>query len=196
MKVVVSAVPGSGKSTVMEIVKRRLRGLKVVNVGDMMFEIAVKELGITQRDQMRKKLKVYQQRDFQAIVARKIARMKARDIIIDTHSAVKTPHGYFPGLSDTPVKIVNPDAFVILEYDPKEVIKRRDADKSRKRDKEDEKTIEDHQSANKYFAFGAAQHADASVKVVNLRFRQRSKFQHAQIAADEIVKLFKFQHRL
>ncbi len=195
MKVVVAAVPGSGKSTIMNLVRKSMPNVKIVNVGDMIAEAAMKDLGIKDRDQLRKKLRIYEQRKYQEIAAKKIAKMKG-DVVIDTHSAVKTPHGFFPGLSETPVHILNPDAIVVIEYDPREIIRRRNGDGSRRRDHEDAETIEEHQRASRYFAFGAAQHADASVKLLNLRFRQKSRFEHAEIAAGEIVKLFKLQHKL
>lgn len=188
-------MPGSGKSTIMKMVAKSVPDIRIVNVGDMIAEAAMRDLGIKDRDQLRKRLRIYEQRKYQEIAAKRIAAMKG-DMVIDTHSAVKTPHGFFPGLSETPVHILNPDAIVVIEYDPKEIIKRRKMDKSRHRDHEDETTIEEHQSASRYFAFGAAQHADASVKVLNLRFKQKKKLEHAEIAADEIVKLFKLQHRL
>jgi len=190
MKVVVAALPGSGKTTLMEMLQERMPHLLVVNVGSMIAEMAMKKLRLRNRDEMRKKLTVRQQRYFQEEAAKKIAKMKSRDMVIDTHMAVKTPYGFFPGMSETPVHTVRPDAIVVLEFNPKDIIERRRKDRSRRRDEDTEQLLEEHQMAGRYFAFGAAQHADAVVKVVNLRFKQRRPFEHTRRAADEIVKLF------
>jgi adenylate kinase len=193
MKVVVAALPGSGKTTLMKVLQERMPKVVIVNVGSAIAKMAMKELKIRNRDDMRKTLTVGQQRHFQEAVARKIARMGNIDMIIDTHTAVKTPYGFFPGMSETPVHIVKPDAIVVLEFSPKDIIDRRKKDKTRKRDDDTVQILEEHQAASRYFAFGAAQHADAVVKVINLRFKQRKPFEHTTKAADEIVKLFKNQ---
>lgn len=193
MKVVVAALPGSGKTTLMKMLQKRMPNILIVNVGSAIAKLAMKELKIKSRDSLRKVLTVKQQRRFQEVVARKIARMGTRDMVIDTHTAVKTPYGFFPGMSETPVHIVKPDAIVVLEFNPKDIIERRRKDKTRKRDDDTEQLLEEHQAASRYFAFGAGQHADAVVKVINLRFKQKKPFEHTARAADEIVKLFKNQ---
>jgi len=57
VRVVVVAVPGAGKSTILKKLVEKISGLKIVNFGDYMFEEARKALGISDRDEMRKRIK-------------------------------------------------------------------------------------------------------------------------------------------
>jgi adenylate kinase len=54
MKIIVAAVPGAGKTTTLEYVKKILPEAKVVNVGDLILEIAREKFGIKDRDELRK----------------------------------------------------------------------------------------------------------------------------------------------
>ena len=117
--------------------------------------------------------------------------MKARDMIIDTHTSVKTPRGFFPGLSEVTAHMIKPDVIVFLEYRPRDIAARRKKDKSRRRDNDSEELLEAHQESSKQFAFEAAEHVEAAVKVINLRYPEKRPFEHARKAAEEIVKLFK-----
>lgn len=194
MRVLVAAVPGSGKSTIMELVKKRLPGVKIVNVGGMIFEIAKKELGVKNRDEMRKLLTIGHQRKFQLMAARKIAKIRG-DMVLDSHTAVKTPEGFIPGLSEKTAPLLKPDVIVLLEYRPRDIIERRDGDKSRRRDRDTPKSIEEHQQVSREFALDAADLIEAAVKIVDLRYPQKRKFEHTKKAAGEIVKLFKLQQK-
>lgn len=193
MKIIVAAVPGAGKTTTLKMVKEKIPSAKIVNVGSMILDIAKKKLGIRNRDQLRKRMTMKQNRDFQAEAMRKVAKMKGRILILDTHISIKTPNGYFPGLSERIVHILEPDMIVLLEFRPKDVLERRRNDKSRRRDEEAPKEVEDHQTFNRELAFAAASHSGAGVEVINLRYRQKRKLDHARKAAYEIVKLIKSQ---
>ncbi len=191
MKIVIAAVPGSGKTTVMKAVAKKIPSAKIVNVGDLIFRIVKEKLKVKNRDEMRRKLTIDQQRKYQETVAKKIAKMKNKIILVDTHASIKTQHGYFPGLSETTMHTMRPDIIVLLEYRPQDVLERRKKDSSRKRDNETVKEIEEHQKYNREFAFAAADHADAAVEIIDLRYRQKKKFDHVKKAANEIVKLIK-----
>lgn len=191
MRVIVAAVPGSGKTTIMKLIRKKLPRVKFVNVGNIIFGKAVKKLGIRDRDDMRKKMTIKQQREFQVESAQEISRMKAKDILIDTHTSIKTPQGFFPALSEVTAHLMKPDVIVLLEYRPKDIVARRRADKTRKRDDDSESSIEEHQEVNRRFAFEAAEHVEAAVKIINLRFPENKKFDHSKKAAEEIARLFK-----
>lgn len=191
MRVVVAAVPGSGKTTIMRLVKERMPKVRIVNVGDMIFDLAKERLHVKDRDELRKIFTIEQQRSFQEETAKEIAKMRDKDIIIDTHTSVKTPNGYFPGLSEKTAHEIKPDVIVVLEYRPQDIAERRRRDDSRNRDEDTAKQIEEHQESSKQFAFDAAEHVEAEVKVIDLRYKQKKPFEHTAKAADEIVKLFK-----
>ena len=132
--------------------------------------------------------------------------MKDKIILIDTHMSVKTPEGFFPGLSDELAKLLKPDAIVLLEYDPKVIIERRKKDLKlkkmesievgvvrmpRKREIESEEEIEQHQQFNRNYAFIVGNVADAPVKILNLRFKEKKPYEHAEKAAEEIIEMIR-----
>lgn len=101
-KVVVTGVPGVGKTTVINGAMERLAAegiaYEAVNFGTCMFDVACKESLVSDRDEMRKLGKDDQKR-LQQAAASEIAAMSAdANIIIDTHSSVKTPAGFLAGL--------------------------------------------------------------------------------------------------
>ncbi len=206
MKILVTAVPGAGKTTILKYVKRKMPKVKVVNVGDLMFDIAKKRFGIKNRDEMRKKLSIENHRFAQRKAYEKIAKMKNKIILIDTHLSVKTPMGFFPGISDDLAKLAKIDIIIVLEFNPKDVIERRKKDLPRKkfesvetgviriprqRDIETEKEIELHQEFNRQIAFIVGNVADAAVKIISLRTPQKKPFEHAKIAANKIIEIIK-----
>ena len=155
--VVVTGVPGVGKSTVMNAAEEF--GFKIVNFGSVMFEQASKE-GIVDRDAMRK-LPVLSQRKYQKMAGEAIAKMG--DVIVDTHASILTPVGYMPGLPEWTVKALNPDIIVLVEATPKEIEGRRNKDSSRIRDKDD---IGLHQSVNREYAAVAAVMTGATMTII------------------------------
>ena len=155
--VVVTGVPGVGKSTVMNAAEEF--GFKIVNFGSVMFEQASKE-GVADRDTLRK-LPVLSQRKYQKKAGEAIAEMG--DVVVDTHASILTRAGYMPGLPEWTVKALNPDIIVLVEATPKEIEGRRSKDSSRIRDKDD---IELHQSVNREYAAVAAVMTGATVTIV------------------------------
>lgn len=206
VKVVVVAVPGAGKSTTLQLLKRMKPDVKIVNFGDYMFEIAKKKYKIKDRDEMRKKLSLEEYRQLQFEAAKRIAEVKG-DVVIDTHLAIKTPRGYYPGLPTEVARLLSPDVIVVIEMNSSVILERRLRDlrlrkpvitevgtiryPRAKRDVESEKEIELHQLINRYFSVAVANETRATVKIIDLRnVIQRKPFEHAEIAARELFKLF------
>jgi adenylate kinase len=48
-KVIVIALPGAGKTTILQRVSEQIKDLKLINFGDIMFEEARRSLGIASR---------------------------------------------------------------------------------------------------------------------------------------------------
>jgi len=155
--VVVTGVPGVGKSTVMGAAEEY--GYKIVNFGTTMFEEAQKE-GVSDRDDMRK-LEVEEQQRLQKQAGKKISGMG--DVVVDTHASILTPSGYMPGLPEWTVRALNPDIIVLVEATPKEIEGRRNKDGSRVRDSDD---IGLHQSVNRKYAAVAAVITGSTVAIV------------------------------
>jgi adenylate kinase len=97
VRVIVTAVPGSGKTTVLNMVKEKAPDVVVTNLGTVMFEIARERYNIASRDEMRKVIPVEEYRAIQVEAAERIGRMEGK-VLVDTHALIKTPVGYYPGL--------------------------------------------------------------------------------------------------
>lgn len=160
--IVVTGVPGVGKTTVMNAAAQA-KHLKVVVYGTVMFEEAQKRLGVKARDDMRK-LPPDQQRDVQKRAAETIKKMG--EVIVDTHCTVKTAKGYLPGLPIWVLEALKPSAIVLVEADAREIFGRRARDASRERDAEPIEAIEVHQQINRAAAMAYATLTGATVKVV------------------------------
>jgi len=189
MKIVLVALSGSGKTTIMSLVRQRLPDVQIVNYGDVMLEIAKRKFGIQHRDEMRKKIPVDEYRKIQEEAAEYIASLSG-DVIIDTHASIKIMGGYYPGLPDRVISRLKPDVILLIEYDPKIIIERRRRDPDRFRDVEAEEEIEMQQMANRYFAFAAANAGESTVHILSFRGKPESRpFEHAEMAAEYIVNL-------
>lgn len=129
----VVGVPGVGKTTVVEMVKARMKGTKLMTFGTVMFEEAVRLKWVKDRDQLRT-LPVGKQERLQTLAATRIAKMKEDAVLVDTHLFIRTKEGYWPGLPFEVVRALNPTHLVLVEASPQEIAARRAADKSRSRD--------------------------------------------------------------
>ncbi|OYT63002.1 MAG: adenylate kinase [Thermofilum sp. ex4484_15] len=207
MRVVVVAVPGAGKTTTLQLLKKIMPEVRVVNFGDFMFEKAKATYGIKDRDEMRKKLSLEEYRKLQEEAAKEISELPG-DVVIDTHVAIKMATGYYPGLPSRVVKVLRPDVIVVMEFDPQLIVERRLKDVGLKkpvvtevgtirqprsrRDIESPEEIELHQQMNRYFAVAAAHEVEACVKVLDFRkIPQTRPFEHAEIGAKMLADLIK-----
>ncbi|MEB3846680.1 MAG: adenylate kinase [Desulfurococcales archaeon] len=140
--VIVTGVPGVGKTTVLRLTaeKARERGLnvEVVNFGSFMLDYAVREGIIEDRDKIRT-LPLRKQLDLQAKAAKAIveyAREKLGGdgyLFIDTHALVRTVAGYWPGLPKHVIDHLLPDMIAVVEAPPEVVAARQERDKTRYR---------------------------------------------------------------
>ena len=179
--VVVTGIPGVGKTTVM---KKAAEGIDIqfVTFGTVMVDIA-KEMGLVKdRDEMRK-LTVEQQKELQIKTAEKVAKME--NVIVDTHCTIKTPKGYMPGLPEWVLKKLKPTAIVVVEADPEEIYNRRSKDKSRARDPDSKEKIAEHQQMNRAAAMACATLTGATVKIV---FNHDNAIESAVKEAEPVLK--------
>ncbi len=160
--VVVTGIPGVGKTTVM---KEAAEGIDIqfVTFGTVMADIAIEMNLVKDRDEMRK-LTLEQQKELQIKTAEKVAKMD--NVIVDTHCTVKTPKGYMPGLPEWVIKKLNPTAIVVVEADPEEIYNRRSKDITRNRDPDSKEKIAEHQQMNRAAAMTYATLSGATVKIV------------------------------
>jgi adenylate kinase len=134
-RAIIVGIPGVGKTTVItraaELLSKK-HSATVVTYGTLMFEEAQK-LGVKDRDEMRR-LPVDKQRRLQESAARRIARMKNDIVIVDTHLFISTDEGYYPGLPERLITIMNPTNLIMVAADPVHIAQRRRNDPTRKRD--------------------------------------------------------------
>jgi adenylate kinase len=160
--IVVTGIPGVGKTTVMQ---KAAEGLDItfVTFGSVMSDIAMNLKLVKDRDEMRK-LTLEQQKDLQIKTAEKVGKMS--NVIVDTHCTVKTPKGYMPGLPEWVLRRLNPTAIIIVEADPQEIYDRRAKDTTRNRDLDTVEKIAEHQMMNRAAAMSYATLTGATVKIV------------------------------
>jgi len=136
-KVVIVGISGVGKSTIVtklvEILTSHDKTVSVVSFGTIMLDEAKKK-GITDRDQLRK-LSMGDQQNLQKTAGEIIAKYDDDVVIIDTHTFISTPSGYYPGLPDYVLKIIKPANFISVSARPEDIYNRRMKDETRNRDK-------------------------------------------------------------
>lgn len=157
--IIVTGIPGVGKTTVMEAAADRA-GRKIVVYGSVMFEVARERGLVEHRDEMRR-LDPDVQKEVQREAAERIAAMG--DVIVDTHCTIKTPKGYLPGLPVWVLEALRPSTVVLVEADAAEIAGRRAGDATRTRDEDSVEAIEEHQEQNRRFAAAYATLTGATV---------------------------------
>lgn len=145
--IIVMGLPGAGKSTVLSAAQKT--DYKLVNYGDLMFEIAEKELHIKHRDELRK-LDPLQQKKVQAAVGKALAGMNGK-VILDTHCSIATKKGYLPGLPYSLLSGLKVEYLVLVTAPIGEILGRRKSDATRVRDAESPESLSEHDSMNRSF---------------------------------------------
>jgi len=163
--VIVTGIPGVGKTTVMDAAAKSM-GVPVVVFGSIMFEAASAAGLVKSRDDMRK-LPPERQKEIQRVAATRIAVLG--DVVVDTHCSIKTPAGYLPGLPAWVLEELQPTAIVLVEADAADILHRRQADATRKRDEDTLAAIVEHQEYNRRFAAACATLTGATVHTIQNR---------------------------
>ena len=136
-KIVMVGIPGVGKTTLLskmeKVIKNHKKSVYVISFGTLMLKLAKKN-GLKDRDELRK-LSVSEQQKLQKLAAEEIALRDDDVVIIDTHAFISSSEGYYPGLPEHVLKIINPTNFVSVSAKPEEIYNRRMRDDTRNRDK-------------------------------------------------------------
>ena len=163
MRVVIAGVAGVGKSTILDIIKKKTN-YDIINFGTLMFEMARDINLVKNRDELRK-LAIDTQINLQKKASAAIGRMD--NVVIDTHVTIKTPDGYWPGLPEWVIRELKVSSYFLIETDPQLIKSRRDADKSRSRDNDTVNDIREHQEVNRYYAAAYSIYTGATVSYVD-----------------------------
>ncbi len=168
--VLVTGMPGVGKTAVLnefeKIAKNNEVDASIVNYGSIMNSILKSKGKELTRDEIRKQ-KISSQKKIQLKAADIIAK-KGRTgmIIVDTHMAVNTKAGFLPGLPYDVLKKLDPSLLVLIETDPKDIMKRRGLDNSRDRDSQSLKVIELGLEWSRYLASACSTLIGIPVKIL------------------------------
>ena len=167
-KVIITGVPGVGKTTVVNEALKKLKteGIEYqsINFGSFMFDVAMADGTVKDRDQMRSLDKTVQKR-LQQNAAQAIAKITG-NVLVDTHASVKTPKGYLAGLPEWVLREIMPDLIVLVETDDDQILMRRLSDETRSRDKEGSKAIAEHQEFNRAIAASYAMLTGCTIKMI------------------------------
>jgi adenylate kinase len=167
-KVIITGVPGVGKTTVVNEALKKLKeqGIEYqsINFGSFMFEVARAENIVQDRDQMRT-LDRAVQKTLQQRAGQAIGKVSG-NVLIDTHASVKTPKGYLAGLPEWVLREIMPDIIVLVETDDDQILMRRLTDETRTRDKEGSRSIAEHQQFNRSIAAAYAMMTGCTIRMI------------------------------
>ena len=135
-KVVIVGIPGVGKTSLIakiaELIKQKNKSVSVHSYGTVMFEEA-KKMGIRNRDELRM-LPIVKQKQLQKMAAEMLSNLSDDVIFIDTHAFISTKAGFYPGLPNYVIQIIQPTNFIAITATPDEIHNRRMEDETRDRD--------------------------------------------------------------
>ena len=136
-KIVIVGIPGVGKTSLVTRIVELLNGdrqrASVHSYGTVMMDEAEKNQ-VSDRDNLRR-LPVSQQKELQKQAAKKIAQLTDDVVFIDTHAFISTKEGFYPGLPNHVIQILEPTHFIAISARPEEIYNRRMKDDTRNRDK-------------------------------------------------------------
>jgi len=189
MIIVVTGVPGVGKTTVMNEFLKIKPNFEVKNFANSMLDVAI-EKGILKgekeelHDELRK-LPPETQLELQKAAGKALSEMgKKKDLIIDTHAMIKTPRGYFAGLPLWVIENLKPEFIILVEVSAETIAKRRAEDPLRVRDQDATvEGIQEHIDMCRAVAAAYSALSGCFVKIIE------NKQGQAELAAKDLAKI-------
>ncbi|TMI50529.1 adenylate kinase [Candidatus Bathyarchaeota archaeon] len=168
--IIVAGIPGVGKTTVLQeletVAREKSIPLKIVNFGNVMNELFKKRGRTVHRDHMRRQ-DLELQAKVQEQAAREIGKTGGKSaLVVDTHMFVKTKDGIWPGTPRRVLEALDPGLIILIEADPEDIARRRNADRTRERDS---KTVDEARTDlewSRYMASANAVLAGAPIQIV------------------------------
>jgi adenylate kinase len=186
MIAVVFGIQGVGKSAVLGRLQEKT-SVERIYWGGVTTELAIKEGLIKNVDEIRK-LNVPTQKRLQVaaadIVLKQIDANKGKNIIVETHAALKTPQGFMPGFTQEILNKIKPDVFIVLEAHPENIYQRRVNDPTRVRDHDKSVVeIDVNLRATRWFASVYSVLSDGTLYILE------NKQDDLDFAVDKIIEL-------
>jgi adenylate kinase len=172
--VIVTGIPGVGKTTVINTAVQMVRDehneeVLILNIGTEMFEISSERGLIKDRDELRK-MTTAKQREVQRLAGEAIAqKAKTARVIVDTHTLIQTKNGFLIGLPEWVSKAIQPKTVVLVEADPEKIAGRRTTDETRTRDSQLIDEIDAHQRMCRAAAVSVGTITGATVRIIKNR---------------------------
>ena len=194
MIAILVGLKGSGKTTLAKKIVEKRPDIKYIVAGDYFAEY-YKKKGLN-RDQGDLGVKSSEHFRIQKEVFKRINEdcKKHKNVIVDTHAFLTKKEGYYPGLPLFALDIVKPDTILVVDYLAEDILERRLKDKEQLgRERSGELTIEgiEHeQRIQEEFTIAASGSFGCTVKLIKRYEKQKYPFEHTELNAEEIVKLF------
>jgi len=141
---------------------------EIINYGDKMLEIAKEKDIVHNRDEM-KNIDVDTYKDIQEKAANKIfEEAEDKEVIVDTHAAIKSPFGYIPGLPKWTIENLEPSKIIIIDAKAQDIVKRAETDsKGRQRDtKSSVEAVEEYREVAREMAASGAVLSGAYLQII------------------------------
>jgi len=189
MIVIVTGVPGVGKTTVLNEFLKLRKDFEMKNFADSMLDVALKKkiLKGNKKDlhDALRKLPPKTQLLLQKEAGKLLGKLGGKkNIVIDTHAMIKTPKGYFAGLPIWVLENLKPNFFILIEVKAETIAKRRAEDPLRVRDQDASvEGIQEHIDMARSAAAAYSAITGCFVKIVE------NKQDAAADAAKEITKI-------
>jgi len=170
MVAIVFGIQGVGKSSVVNGVLKNNSSFSKLWWGKDTLELAMREGLAKDIDDVRN-LSVEKQRGLQKKIGLQYEKLikenSDKNYIIETHAALKTPQGFFPGFSPEIIAQLKPEVLFVIESHAIDIYHRRILDESRRRDHD--KTVREIQlnlDATRWYASTMSVISGASLLMV------------------------------
>lgn len=180
---IIVGLSGVGKSTVIEeAMLLSDKDYEVINYGDRMVETAREEGLVNERDEM-KNLETDTYKRIQREAAESIVEdSEDKNVIVDTHAAIKSPYGYIPGLPKWTVENLDPAKIIMLDATAQEIYKRSTGDNDRDREHDSVDDVDEYRKIAREMASSGSVLTGAYLKVI------KNHDGRAEKAAEELVE--------
>lgn len=186
--ILVFGSPGAGKTTVITKSIGNNAAYRIINIGTLMKDIAMKKGYVSDRDAVRY-LPIKVATAIRKTAIGQIERMPG-NIVIDTHASVERGNRYFPGMPlDAISRLDGIVGIIYVDAKTDDIIKRRKSDKNRKREMESADTIDLQRSINIAMISAISAHLNISIYIIeNNEGMLQSAKKSFKAALEDIMK--------